>query len=113
MRCACLQLGSALQLSTFTRIKEHVRRWAWVSPAMLPVVASMASSVNIVSVCVCVWVAHQCVRWRVRLRACVGLPQVIFMEPFDVVRTRLYNQPVDAQGRGEFPYSTASHRAVG
>lgn len=29
-----------------------------------------------------------------------SLQIVVFMEPLDVVRTRLYNQPVDAQGRG-------------
>lgn len=73
--------GSALQLSTFTSIKEYIRGLklvpeTWVSPT-----AACVSSLNI----------------------------VVFMEPFDVVRTRLYNQPIDAQGRGECLSLLGSH----
>ncbi|TFJ86196.1 hypothetical protein NSK_002404 [Nannochloropsis salina CCMP1776] len=67
-----LTLGSALQLSTFSYMKEAVRRSGHVEEPWVPVVASLLSSVNI----------------------------IIFMEPLDVVRTRLYNQPTDARGRG-------------
>lgn len=66
------QLGSALQLSTFSHIKDRVKETGAISEAWVPVAASLLSSVNI----------------------------VVFMEPLDVVRTRLYNQPVDAAGRG-------------
>lgn len=66
------QIGSALQLSTFSWIKEHVKEWGWVSEVWVPVVASVLSSFNI----------------------------VVFMEPFDVVRTRIYNQPIDSRGKG-------------
>lgn len=69
-----LMLGSALQLSTFSYIKDSVHRTGYVSEAWVPVAASLLSSVNI----------------------------VILMEPLDVVRTRLYNQPVDVQGKGLF-----------
>ncbi|GAB5032983.1 solute carrier family 25 member 35 [Nannochloropsis oceanica] len=67
-----LMLGSALQLSTFSYIKEAVRKWGWVDEGWVPVLASLLSSVNI----------------------------ILFMEPLDVVRTRLYNQPTDERGRG-------------
>jgi len=66
-------MGSALQLSTFSSIKDYVKRTGQISEVWVPVVASLISSVNI----------------------------VVFMEPFDVVRTRIYNQPVDNYGRGE------------
>lgn len=68
------QLGSALQLSTFSYIKDRVKASGYLSEAWVPVAASLLSSVNI----------------------------VIFMEPLDVARTRLYNQPVDARGRGSY-----------
>lgn len=68
-----LMLGSALQLSTFSYLKEAVRRSGWVEDERwVPVLASLLSSVNI----------------------------ILFMEPLDVVRTRLYNQPTDARGKG-------------
>jgi len=68
-----LMLGSALQLSTFSYIKEAVRKSGWVEDERwVPVLASLLSSVNI----------------------------ILFMEPLDVVRTRLYNQPTDGQGKG-------------
>ena len=67
-----LMLGSALQLSTFSYIKEAVRNSGWVDEGWVPVLASLLSSVNI----------------------------ILFMEPLDVVRTRLYNQPTDGRGRG-------------
>ncbi len=69
-----LMLGSALQLSTYSYIKQKVRDSGRVGEAWVPVAASLLSSINI----------------------------IIFMEPFDVVRTRLYNQPTDAQGKGVY-----------
>lgn len=32
---------------------------------------------------------------------CSSLTVIVMMEPLDVVRTRLYNQPVDDKGRGK------------
>lgn len=52
------QLGSALQLSTFSSIKETIRQSGQISELWVPVLSSLISSLNI----------------------------VIFMEPLDVVR---------------------------
>jgi len=67
-------IGSSIQLSTFSKIKDTIvrRRMFAEGSLMVPITSSMCASV-------CVTIA---------------------MTPFDVVTTRMYNQSVDAQGRG-------------
>ncbi|XP_028322621.1 solute carrier family 25 member 35 [Gouania willdenowi] len=70
-----VSVGSATQLSTFSSSKELVLDLQ-VFPQnswMVPLTAGMMSSVMV----------------------------VLAMTPFDVVSTRLYNQPVDHQGKGQ------------
>ncbi|XP_029631884.1 solute carrier family 25 member 34 [Salmo trutta] len=69
-----VMVGSAAQLATFSSAKEWVARLQWYSPNS----------------------------WLVALTAaCIsGVAVTITMTPFDVISTRLYNQPVDERHRG-------------
>ncbi|XP_077296959.1 solute carrier family 25 member 35-like [Arctopsyche grandis] len=69
-------VGSAVQLTTFTRSKDILKSNGILidSPIMTAFVASNIS----------------------------GIALVIFMCPFDVISTRLYNQGVDSTGKGSF-----------
>jgi len=71
-----VSMGSATQLPTFTKAREVIDGLQILPPGS----------------------------WRsLFLASCVsGVVVVIFMTPFDVVSTRLYNQGVDANGRGLF-----------
>jgi solute carrier family 25, member 34/35 len=72
---ARVMCGSSAQLTTFSLVKEKLVKDAWFLPSSwaVPVVSSLVSSVAV----------------------------VLCMTPFDVVSTRLYNQPVNAEGKGE------------
>ena len=67
-------VGSASQLATFSTAKEYVTNLTIFAENshLVPLTASMMS----------------------------GMVMVVCMTPFDVVSTRLYNQPVDAKGKG-------------
>ncbi|XP_039703229.1 solute carrier family 25 member 35 isoform X1 [Pteropus medius] len=67
-------VGSSTQLCTFSSTKDFMTQWEIFPPQSwkLTLVASMVSSIAV----------------------------VLAMTPFDVVSTRLYNQPTDAQGKG-------------
>lgn len=67
-------VGSAAQLSTFSSAKDWVTRAQWFSPhsCLIALIAAMIS----------------------------GVAVSITMTPFDVISTRLYNQPVDEFKRG-------------
>ncbi|XP_078615816.1 solute carrier family 25 member 35-like [Branchiostoma floridae x Branchiostoma japonicum] len=67
-------VGSAAQLSTFAISKEKIQNLGIFphNSFAVPMLGAMVSSVVVVT----------------------------FMTPFDVVSTRLYNQPVDARGKG-------------
>ncbi|XP_071017585.1 solute carrier family 25 member 34-like [Oncorhynchus clarkii lewisi] len=69
-----VMVGSATQLATFSSTKEWVARLQWYSPNS----------------------------WLVALTAaCIsGVAVTITMTPFDVISTRLYNQPVDEHHSG-------------
>ncbi|XP_030633417.1 solute carrier family 25 member 34 [Chanos chanos] len=69
-----VMVGSAAQLATFSSAKEWVSRYEWFSPNS----------------------------WLVALTAAMisGVAVTITMTPFDVISTRLYNQPVDEFRRG-------------
>ncbi|KAM5125196.1 solute carrier family 25 member 34 [Mantella aurantiaca] len=69
-----VMVGSAVQLATFANAKECVRRQKWFPDGswLVALAAGMISSVGV----------------------------AVAMTPFDVVSTRLYNQPVDSAGRG-------------
>ncbi|XP_069040189.1 solute carrier family 25 member 34 [Lepisosteus oculatus] len=69
-----VMVGSAAQLATFSGAKDWVSLQQWYSPDswLVALTAAMISSVSV----------------------------AIAMTPFDVISTRLYNQPVDKQGRG-------------
>lgn len=69
-----VMVGSAVQLATFANAKEWVKRQKWFHDDswLVPLAAGMISSVGV----------------------------AFAMTPFDVVSTRLYNQPVDSEGRG-------------
>ncbi|XP_072904838.1 solute carrier family 25 member 35 [Hemitrygon akajei] len=71
-----VMVGSAVQLSAFSKTKQVTRDLQLVAPAspLEPLVAGIVSSVF----------------------------AVLAITPFDVVSTRLYNQPVDQQGKGLF-----------
>ncbi|PIK43749.1 hypothetical protein BSL78_19384, partial [Apostichopus japonicus] len=71
---ARVSVGSAAQLSTFSKCKDIVEQLQIFSPGsiLIPLVASMVG----------------------------GVAVVCCMTPFDVISTRLYNQGVDAKGRG-------------
>lgn len=69
-----VMMGSAAQLATFTSAKEWVSHSQWVSPNswLTTLIAAMIS----------------------------GVAVAVSMTPFDVISTRLYNQPVDEFRRG-------------
>ncbi|KAM4613044.1 solute carrier family 25 member 34 [Polymixia lowei] len=69
-----VMVGSATQLATFSSAKEWVSHSQWFSPNswLIALVAAMIS----------------------------GVAVTITMTPFDVISTRLYNQPVDEFRRG-------------
>lgn len=69
-----VMVGSAAQLATFTSAKEWVSHSQWFSPnnGLTALIAAMIS----------------------------GVAVAISMTPFDVISTRLYNQPVDEFRRG-------------
>ncbi|XP_056129807.1 solute carrier family 25 member 34 isoform X2 [Lampris incognitus] len=69
-----VMVGSAAQLATFSSAKEWVSHLQWFSPNswLIALVAAMIS----------------------------GVAVTITMSPFDVISTRLYNQPVDESHRG-------------
>ncbi|XP_063292287.1 solute carrier family 25 member 34 [Pelobates fuscus] len=69
-----VMVGSAVQLATFASAKEWVKRQKWFSEDswLVALTGGMISSVGV----------------------------AIAMMPFDVVSTRLYNQPVDVTGKG-------------
>ncbi|XP_032870564.1 solute carrier family 25 member 35-like [Amblyraja radiata] len=71
-----VMVGSAVQLATFSETKQLTRDMQLIPPGspLEPLVAGMVSS----------------------------LFTVLAIAPFDVVSTRLYNQPVDQQGKGLF-----------
>ncbi|KAG5275085.1 hypothetical protein AALO_G00143400 [Alosa alosa] len=70
-----VMVGSAAQLATFSSAKEWVSHTEWFHPNS----------------------------WLVALTAAMlsGLAVTITMTPFDVISTRLYNQPVDEFRRGQ------------
>ncbi|XP_057703143.1 solute carrier family 25 member 34 [Corythoichthys intestinalis] len=70
-----VMVGSAAQLATFTSAKEWVSHSQWFSPGASWLVALIAASIS-------------------------GVAVAITMTPFDVISTRLYNQPVDEFHRG-------------
>ncbi|XP_063798149.1 solute carrier family 25 member 34 [Pseudophryne corroboree] len=67
-------VGSAVQLASFANAKEWVKKRKWFPEDswLVPLGGGMISSVGV----------------------------AIAMTPFDVVSTRLYNQPVDGAGQG-------------
>ncbi|XP_057572328.1 solute carrier family 25 member 35 isoform X2 [Hippopotamus amphibius kiboko] len=67
-------VGSSTQLCTFSSTKDLITQWEIFPPQS----------------------------WKVALAAAMisGIAVVLAMTPFDVVSTRLYNQPTDAQGKG-------------
>nr|XP_005894885.1 PREDICTED: solute carrier family 25 member 35 isoform X1 [Bos mutus]AAI40666.1 SLC25A35 protein [Bos taurus] len=67
-------VGSSTQLCTFSSTKDLMTQWEIFPPQS----------------------------WKVALAAAMvsGIAVVLAMTPFDVVSTRLYNQPTDAQGKG-------------
>ncbi|XDV23151.1 hypothetical protein PO909_027853 [Leuciscus waleckii] len=69
-----VMVGSAAQLSTFSSAKDWVTRAQWFSPhsVLIALIAAMIS----------------------------GVAVSVTMTPFDVISTRLYNQPVDEFKRG-------------
>ncbi|XP_020822348.1 solute carrier family 25 member 35 isoform X1 [Phascolarctos cinereus] len=69
-----VMVGSSTQLCTFSSIKDLVTQWEVFPPQSwkLALVSAMVSSLAV----------------------------VFTMTPFDVVSTRLYNQPTDARGKG-------------
>ncbi|MEE6482336.1 hypothetical protein FKM82_013222 [Ascaphus truei] len=69
-----VMVGSAVQLATFANAKEWVKKQKWFAEDswLVALAGGMISSVGV----------------------------AIAMMPFDVVSTRLYNQPVDSMGRG-------------
>ncbi|XP_011795293.1 PREDICTED: solute carrier family 25 member 34 [Colobus angolensis palliatus] len=70
-----VMVGSAAQLATFTSAKAWVQKQQWLPEDswLVALAGGMISSIAVVAV----------------------------MTPFDVVSTRLYNQPVDRAGRGQ------------
>nr|XP_033778625.1 solute carrier family 25 member 34 [Geotrypetes seraphini] len=70
-----VMVGSAAQLATFASAKEWVKKQKWFQDDswLVALAGGMISSVAV----------------------------AIAMTPFDVVSTRLYNQPVDEMGRGQ------------
>eukprot|EP00057_Strongylocentrotus_purpuratus_P030831 XP_782823.3 PREDICTED: solute carrier family 25 member 35 [Strongylocentrotus purpuratus] len=71
---ARVTVGSAAQLSTFSATKEFIKdsKVFRDESILIPITASMIS----------------------------GVAVVVFMTPFDVISTRLYNQGLDGKGRG-------------
>ncbi|XP_040058924.1 solute carrier family 25 member 34 [Gasterosteus aculeatus] len=69
-----VMVGSAAQLATFTSAKEWVSHTQWFSPNSW-LIALIAATIS-------------------------GVAVAISMTPFDVISTRLYNQPVDEFRRG-------------
>lgn len=71
---ARVMVGSSVQLSTFSTTKEKITELNYFRPGswLIPASASMISSIAV----------------------------VMFMTPFDVVSTRLYNQGTTASGKG-------------
>ncbi|OCT73405.1 solute carrier family 25 member 34 [Xenopus laevis] len=69
-----VMVGSAVQLATFASAKEWVKKQKWFphDSWLVALTGGMISSVGV----------------------------AIAMTPFDVVSTRLYNQPVDSSGKG-------------
>ncbi|CAJ1052073.1 solute carrier family 25 member 34 [Xyrichtys novacula] len=69
-----VMVGSAAQLATFTSAKDWVAHSQWFSPNswLTALIAAMVS----------------------------GVAVAVTMTPFDVISTRLYNQPVDESHRG-------------
>ncbi|XP_022380507.1 solute carrier family 25 member 35 isoform X2 [Enhydra lutris kenyoni] len=67
-------IGSSTQLCTFSSTKDLITQWEIFPPQS----------------------------WKVALVAAMvsGIAVVLAMTPFDVVSTRLYNQPTDARGKG-------------
>ncbi|XP_025776169.1 solute carrier family 25 member 35 isoform X1 [Puma concolor] len=67
-------IGSSTQLCTFSSTKDLITQWEILPPQS----------------------------WKVALAAAMvsGIAVVLAMTPFDVVSTRLYNQPTDSQGKG-------------
>ncbi|XP_036882845.1 solute carrier family 25 member 35 isoform X2 [Manis javanica] len=67
-------IGSSTQLCTFSSTKDLMTQWELFPPQS----------------------------WKVALAASMvsGIAVVLAMTPFDVVSTRLYNQPTDTQGKG-------------
>ncbi|XP_046882406.1 solute carrier family 25 member 34 [Hypomesus transpacificus] len=74
-----VMVGSAAQLATFSSTKEQVAAHQWFSPNS----------------------------WLITLTAAMisGVAVAITMTPFDVISTRLYNQPVDELHRGRLYHS--------
>ncbi|XP_061688272.1 solute carrier family 25 member 34 [Syngnathoides biaculeatus] len=70
-----VMVGSATQLATFTSAKERVLHSQWFGPGANWLVALIAASIS-------------------------GVAVAVTMTPFDVISTRLYNQPVDEFHRG-------------
>ncbi|EHH49562.1 hypothetical protein EGM_00242 [Macaca fascicularis] len=70
-----VMVGSAAQLATFTSAKAWVQKQQWLPEDswLVALAGGMISSIAV----------------------------VVAMTPFDVVSTRLYNQPVDRAGRGQ------------
>ncbi|EMP42080.1 Solute carrier family 25 member 34 [Chelonia mydas] len=70
-----VMVGSAVQLATFASAKEWVEKLKWFKEGswMVALAGGMISSVAV----------------------------AVAMTPFDVVSTRLYNQPVDERGMGK------------
>lgn len=71
---ARVTIGSSVQLSSFSKIKDTVNKKQWFKEGslMVPITSSMCASIFV----------------------------AVAMTPFDVVTTRMYNQGVDAKGKG-------------
>ncbi|XP_077460014.1 solute carrier family 25 member 34 [Stigmatopora argus] len=82
-----VMVGSAVQLATFTTAKEGVSHSQWFRPGASWLVALIAASIS-------------------------GVAVTITMTPFDVISTRLYNQPVDEfhKGRLYTGFSDCMHK---
>lgn len=106
-----LALGSAAQLSSYSELKQRaLASGRFTDGPLLHVCLSFASVVFGVTVskafkhgaCVCAHGSSSCHEVRLckvvgDLYSCVTLQA---MQPLDVIRTRLYNQPFDVNGRG-------------
>lgn len=98
-----VMVGSAAQLATFTSVKDWLAR-SQVDVAFVPTSCPVAHG-GLCCLCSLQW--NPSSSWLSALIAATvsGVAVAITMTPFDVISTRLYNQPVDESCR-------VSHRVV-